>query len=141
MFVFAAEQVGELVEDRLLEFVRRERVCRAGVAAVALPEQFLGVVGLEAAVLIPPPAVGVIADPERPDDVGNGLALGDQLLSLAELADDLLGRCFRAMGFLRVEDPHITWTDLRGSPSTSVRLIVGIRTPCRAFSSGMFLAL
>jgi len=63
-----------------------------------LPEQFLGVVGLEAAVLIPPPAVGVIADPERLDDVGNGLALGDQLLSLAELADDLLGRCFRAMG-------------------------------------------
>jgi hypothetical protein len=83
----------------------------------------------------------VNADPEHLDDVGNGLALGDQLLSLAEVADDLLGRVPPAMGFRRVENPQITWTDVEGSPSTSVRLIVEIRTPCRAFSSGMFLAL
>jgi hypothetical protein len=40
----------------------------------------------------------------------------NRLLSLAELADDLSGVCFRAMGFLRVENPLITWTDLRGLP-------------------------
>ena len=61
-------------------------------------------------------------------------------VSLAELGTISSDVCFRAMGFLHVENPQITWTDLRGSPATSVRLIVGIRTPCRASSGGMFLA-
>jgi hypothetical protein len=45
---------------------------------------------------------------------GNGPARGDQLLSLAELATISPDVCFRAIGFLHVENPHITWTDLRG---------------------------
>jgi hypothetical protein len=75
------------------------------------------------------PAVDSARTETATDDVGHGLAIGDQLPSLAELADDLLW----AMGFLRVESPHITRTDLGCRPLRAC--VVGIRTPCRAFQA------
>jgi len=53
-------------------------------------------------------------------DIGDGLALGDQLLSGFELADDLLG-CVADAFYCEVpgpvwpdEDSHSPWTDVRG---------------------------
>jgi hypothetical protein len=49
------------------------------------------VVGLQAAVLGPPAVVGGLADLQLLGHLGDLVALGQQPLSLAELADDLLG--------------------------------------------------
>ena len=53
-------------------------------------------------------------------DIGDGLALGDQLLSGFELADDLLGCVKDAFHgevpgiVLPDEDSHSPWTEFRG---------------------------
>src|SRR5581483_6355114 len=54
--------------------------------------KLLGFVGLHAAVLVPPPAEGVLADLEPLRHLGHRLALGKQAIGLPELADDLLWR-------------------------------------------------
>ena len=64
--------------------------------------------------------VGRLGDLDRPADVGDGFALGDQLLSRLELADDLLGCVADAFHggipgpVWPDEDSHSPWTDLRG---------------------------
>ena len=64
--------------------------------------------------------VGRLSDVNRPTDVGDSLALSDQLLSDLELADDLLG-CVADAFHGEVsgpvwpdEDSQSPWTDLRG---------------------------
>ena len=53
--------------------------------------QPFGLLGLHAAVLLLPAVVVRLGHLNGAADVGDGLALGDQLLSGLELADDLLG--------------------------------------------------
>jgi len=53
--------------------------------------QPLGVVGLHTAVLVAPAVKGVLGDLQGLGDLGNALALAEQQLGLAELADDLVG--------------------------------------------------
>jgi hypothetical protein len=52
--------------------------------------QLLGLLGLHASVKLPPAVVGGLSDLQGTADVGDGLALGQYLLSCFELADDLL---------------------------------------------------
>jgi len=50
----------------------------------------LDFLGLDSSGLLLPVVIGRLGDPNGSEDIGNGLALSDQLLSDYELADDLL---------------------------------------------------
>ena len=82
--------------------------------------QPFGLLGLHAPVLLFPAVVGRLGDLNGAADVGDGLALGDQLLSGLELADDLLGCVADAFhGEVPIpvwpdEGSHSPWTDPRG---------------------------
>ena len=81
---------------------------------------YLGLLGLHAAVLLLPAVVGRMGHLNGAADIGDGLGLGDQLLSGFELADDLLGCVEDAFHgevpgpVLPDEDSHSPWTDFRG---------------------------
>ena len=82
--------------------------------------QPFGLLGLHTPVLLFPAVVGRLGDLNGAADVGDGLALGDQLISGLELADDLLGYVADAFHgevpgpVWPDEDSHSPWTDLRG---------------------------
>jgi len=70
--------------------------------------------------LLPPTVVGRLRHLDHSADVGDGLALGDELLGRFELADDLLG-CVAGSFHGGVpgpawpdEDSHSPWTDFQG---------------------------
>jgi len=80
----------------------------------------LCLLGLNAPVLLTSAVVGRLCHLQDPADVGDGLALGDQLLGGLELADDLL-RCVPGAFHDEVPGPvwpavdsQSHWTDLRG---------------------------
>ena len=82
--------------------------------------QPFGLLGLHAAVLLLPAVVSRLGDLNGAADVGDGLALGSQLLSGLKLADDLLG-CVADSFHGEVpgpvwpdEDSHSPWTDFQG---------------------------
>ena len=67
-----------------------------------------GLLGLHPPVLLSPAVVSRLSDLDRPAEVSASLALGDQLLSGFELADDLLG-C--VAGSFHGEVPDPVWPD------------------------------
>jgi hypothetical protein len=81
--------------------------------------QPLNVIGLEAAVLGPPPVIGGLAGLQLLGHLGHLAALGQQPVGLAQLADDLLwGVASSLHGVLLPvgqSDSHTSWTKLRGS--------------------------
>jgi len=92
--------------------------------------QPLGLLGLHAAVELAPAVTGGLRHLQCTADIGDGLALGQQLLSGFELTDDLLG-C--VAGSFRGgvpgpvwpdEDSHSPWTDWRGPGQDQDKLIM-----------------
>ncbi len=69
--------------------------------------QLLGVVGLHAAVLVPPTVPGRLGDLEVTAHLVDGLALAEELVALGQLADDLLGRVPASLHGRAVLLPHI----------------------------------
>ena len=70
--------------------------------------QSLGLLGLHAAIELPSAVVGGLKTLQGSANVGDGLALGNQLLRGLELADDLLG-CLS--GSLHGGVPRPVWPD------------------------------
>jgi len=87
-----------------------------------------GLLGLHAAVLLPPAVVGRLRHLDDTSDLDDGLALGDQLLRRLQLADDLLCRVPSAFHgevprpVWPDEDSHSPWTDL-GGPRLPPRML------------------
>ena len=111
--------LGEVLEHGLLQLGLRQKLLEPGILLLQL-SQPSGFLGLHPAVLLPPAVVGRLRHLDDAADVGDGLALGDQLLGGLELADDLL-RCVPGAFHGRVpgpvwpdEDPHSPWTGCRG---------------------------
>ena len=118
---------GLRIEHRLLQLsfcqklllLRRSLRLETGVLLLQLGQPF-GLLGLHAAVLLLPAVVGRLGHLNGAADVSDGLALGDQLLSGLELADDLLGCVADAFHggvpgpVWPDEDSHSLWTDFRG---------------------------
>ena len=83
-------------------------------ARVLLLELFeaLGVVGLHAAILIPPAVPGRLGDLELPADLGHVVTLVEQLLALGDLSDHLFGgvtplfHCCPPRSILEHQDSH-----------------------------------
>ena len=67
------------LEHRLLQLRLRQQLFEQGVLLLRLG-QTPGLLGLHAAVLLPPSVVGRLRHLKDAADVGDGLALGDQLL-------------------------------------------------------------
>ena len=108
-----------------LQLCLRQQLLEASVLLLQLGQPF-GLLDLHAAVLLLPAVVGRLGDLKGAADVGDGLALGDQLLSGLELADDLLS-CVADSFHGEVpgpvwpdEDSHSPWTDFQG-PRQSIR--------------------
>ena len=81
--------LGQFLEHGLLQFGFRQKFLEPSVHLLQLGQP-LGFLGLHAALQLAPAGVGVLWVLQGSRDVGNGLALGDQLLGRFELADDLL---------------------------------------------------
>jgi hypothetical protein len=88
--------LGDLLEQLLVQGQLGDEALQPGVLGLQLLEA-LGVVLLEAAVLVAPAVEGLLADAELLADLADGQALGEVGLGLAQLGDDLL----RAMSLLR----------------------------------------
>ena len=108
--------LGQLLEHRLLQLGFCQKPFEAAVLLLQLGEPF-GFLGLHAAVELSPAVISGLRHLQCPADVGDALALGDQLLSGFELADDLLG-CVAGSFHGGVsgpvwpdEDSHSPWTD------------------------------
>ena len=107
------------LEHRLLKLSFYQKLLETGVLLLQLGRPF-GFLAMHAAILQPPAVVGRLGHLNGSADIGDGLALSDQLLSRFELADDLLG--FVADAFhgevpdpvWRDEDSHSPCTDFRG---------------------------
>jgi len=82
--------LSQLLGHRLLQLGFCQKLFEAGVLLLQLVQP-LGLLGLHTAVELPPAVVGRLSDFKDATNVSNGLALGQQLLSGFELADDLLG--------------------------------------------------
>lgn len=89
--------------------------------------QPFGLLGLHAALQLPPAVVGRLNDLKRTADINDGLALSKQLVSSLALEDDLL-RCVANSLNSGVpilvwpdEDSHSTWTGFQ-EPRLSLRL-------------------
>lgn len=127
--------LGEILEHRLFQLRLRQKLpllqrslrLEPGVLALQLG-QSLGLLGLHAAVLLPAAVVRRLCHLDDAANVGDGIALSDQLLGGPllrrclglELADDLL-RCVPGAFHGRVTDPvwpaqdsHSPWTGFRG---------------------------
>ena len=111
--------LGEILEHRLLQLRFCQKLFEPGVLLLQLGQP-PGLLGLHTPVLLPPAVVGRLRHLDDAADVGDGLALGDQLLGGLELADDLLS-CVPGAFHGRVpgpvwpaEDSHSPWTDFRG---------------------------
>jgi hypothetical protein len=111
--------LGKVFELRLFQLGFRQKLFEAGVFLLHLSEPLV-LFCLHAAIELAPAVVGGLSDLQDAVDIGNGLALGDQLNSRFELADDLLGRVagsFHGGVPGRVwpdEDSHSPWTDSKG---------------------------
>jgi len=115
------------LKHRLFELSLCQKLLEAGVHLLQLSEPF-GFLSLYAAVLLFPAVPGRLGDLNGAADVGNGLALGDQLLSGFELADDLLS-CVADSFHGGVpspvwpdEDSHSTWTDFQEPRQTDFKV-------------------
>ena len=90
--------LGKVLEHRLLQLRLRQKLFEPGVLLLQLG-QSPGLLGLHAAVLLAPAVIGGLRHLDDAADVGDGLALGDQLLGGFELADDLLRRVPEGLSF------------------------------------------
>ena len=81
----------KLLEHRFLQLCLRQKFLEPGVLVLQL-SQPSGLLGLHSPVLLSPAVVRRLHHLQDPADVGDGLALSDQLLGGFELADGLL-RC------------------------------------------------
>ena len=129
MALGAAASPGLRLEHRLLQLGLRQKLLEPGVLLLQL-SQSSGFLGLHAAVLLPPTVIRRLRHLDDAADLDDGLALGDQLLSGLELADDLLGCVADAFHgevpgpVWPVEDSHSPWTNLRG-PRQCITFIRG----------------
>ncbi len=106
-------------EHGLLQLGLRQKLFGPGVLLHQL-SQPPGLLGLHPPVLLPPAVVGRLRYLQVPADIGDGLALGDQLLGGLAFADDLL-RCVPGAFHGEVpgpvwpaEDTHSPWTCFQG---------------------------
>jgi hypothetical protein len=83
--------LGDLLEHLLVQGQLGDQALEPGVLGLQVLEP-LGLVGLQAAVLVPPAVEGLLADAEALADLGDGQALGQVGLGLAQLGDDFLSR-------------------------------------------------
>src|SRR5262249_10700512 len=83
--------LGDLLEHPLVQGQLGDEALQPGVLGLQLLKP-LGLVGLEAAVLVPPPVQGLLAHAEALADLGEAQALGQVGLGLAQLGDDLFRR-------------------------------------------------
>jgi len=83
--------LGDLLEHLLVQGQLGDEALEAGVLGLQLLEA-LGLVLLEAAVLVAPAVERLLTDAEALADLGEGQALGQVGLGLEQLGDDLLGR-------------------------------------------------
>src|SRR5262249_17705820 len=83
--------LGDLLEHLLVQGQFGDEALEPGVLGLHLLEA-LGLVGLEAAVLVTPAVEGLLADPQALADLGDGQTLRQVGFGLAQLGDDLLGR-------------------------------------------------
>jgi len=82
--------LGKAFEHGLLQLGFCQKLFETGVVVLQL-SQPLGLLGLYPAVLLPPAVVGRLRHNDDTADVGDGLALGNQLLGGFELTGNLLG--------------------------------------------------
>src|SRR5208283_3455157 len=87
---------GSLLQNELVQRQVRDRPAQTGILLLELL-QALHLVGLEPAVLLPPPIIGDLAHADLADRVSDVLALRDQHINLPQLRNDL----FRRVSLLR----------------------------------------
>ena len=111
--------LGKIFKHRLFQLCLRQKLLEPCVLLLQLGQPS-GLLGLHPPVLLPPAVVGRLRHLDHAADVGDGLALGDQLLGGLELADDLL-RCVPGAFHGEVpgpvwpdEDSHSPWIDCQG---------------------------
>ncbi|MFZ4566127.1 MAG: hypothetical protein ACOYMY_06660 [Prochlorococcaceae cyanobacterium] len=102
--------LGEILEHGFLQFRFCLKPFEAGVLFLQLG-QSPGLLGLHPPVLLPPAVVGGLRHLDDATDVGDGLALGDQLLGGLELADDLRpgGSLITHLEALAAEPDPLEW--------------------------------
>jgi hypothetical protein len=110
--------LGDLLEHLLVQGQLGDEALEAGVLGLQLFEA-LGLVGLEAAVLVAPAVEGLLADAELLADLDGGQALGQVGFGLAGLGDHLLGGLTphgsSPLPSRGVRDSHSTWTGFWGA--------------------------
>src|SRR4051794_15300277 len=82
--------LGDLLQRLRFQRLIGDDALQPRVLALELPEA-LGVIGLHPAVLVTPPVIRRLRDLQGLADLGDRLALAQQPIALAQLADDLLG--------------------------------------------------
>jgi hypothetical protein len=106
---------GLRLEHRLLQLGLCQKLFDAGVLPLQLSQPF-SFLSMHPVVLLLPAVVGWLRDLNRPADVGDSLALSDQLLNDFELADDLLSCVVDSLHggvpgpVWPDEDSHSPWT-------------------------------
>jgi hypothetical protein len=107
------------LEHRLLQLGFRQKLFEPRVFLLQLSEP-IGLFCFHAALELAPAVVRGLGRFQGSTEVGDGLALGDQLLSGLELPNDLLG-CVEGSFHAGVpgqvwpdEDSHSPWTDSQG---------------------------
>jgi hypothetical protein len=81
---------GLRLEHRLLEFTLGQKLLETGVFLLQLGQPIC-YFGLHVSVLLLPAVIGRLRHLNGASDIGKGLAMGDQLFSCLEPAEDLLG--------------------------------------------------
>jgi len=111
--------LGKVLEHGFFQLCLRQKLFEPRVLLFQL-SQPSGLLGLHPSVLLTPAVVGRLRHLDDAADVGDGLALGDQLLGGLEFADDLL-RCVPGAFHGGIpgpawpaEDSHSPWTGFRG---------------------------
>jgi len=103
----AEVSLGEILEHGLLQLGLCQKLFKPGVLLLQLGQP-PGLLGLHPAVLLPPAVIHRLRHLDDTADVGDGLALDDQVLGSFQLADDLLRR---VPGAFHVEVPGQVWPD------------------------------
>ena len=94
----------------------------SGVFSFGQLLEALGVVGLEAAVLVAPPVIGLVGDLEVLSDLGDVFAFDQEPIGLLNLRTTWSGVCLRFFTAMILLPPlpghqesHLRWSDFRGS--------------------------
>src|SRR6516162_8661671 len=109
-----------LFENRLIELRFGEQLLEAAILFFQLSES-LCLLGLHAAVLVPPAMEGLLADFQRLADLAQRLAHCQHRVRFLKFADDLLGRMLLAFhreppaAFLAALDSHNLWISFWGA--------------------------